>query len=67
MAKLPADIDGGSDNSGGSISDAAAIDLLQTFLKERVGDSMTRIIRPGSRYSGSLRPIRADSARNSLW
>jgi hypothetical protein len=46
MAELPADVDAGSDSPGGSISDAAAIDLLQSFLKKRAGDSMTRVTDP---------------------
>jgi 4,5-epoxidase len=46
MAELPADTDGGSDSSGGSISSAAAIDLLHKFLRERVGDTTTRASDP---------------------
>ena len=46
MAELPDDVDAGCDGSGGSISDVAAIDLLQSFLKERAGDSTTRVTDP---------------------
>jgi len=46
MAELPADIDTGSDSPGGLISDAAAIGLLQSFLKERAGDNTTRVTDP---------------------
>jgi 4,5-epoxidase len=44
MAELPADFV--AHDSGGSISDAAAIDLLQKFLEERVGDTTTRVTDP---------------------
>ena len=46
MAELPPDTDGGWDHAGGSISNAAAIDLLHRFLKERVGDTTTRVTDP---------------------
>src|SRR5258708_5268650 len=45
-AEWPAGIDGGSDHAGGSISDAAAIDLLHALLKERVGDGAPRVTDP---------------------
>jgi 4,5-epoxidase len=44
MAELPADV--GSNDSGGTISEAAAIDLLQKFLRERVGDTTTHVTDP---------------------
>ena len=46
MVELPADIEGSWDHAGGSISNAAAIELLQRFLKERVGDTTTRVTDP---------------------
>jgi len=47
MAELPADIDGGNlDHAGGSITDGAATNLLQGLLKERVGDTRTRVSEP---------------------
>jgi 4,5-epoxidase len=44
MAELPTDF--ALADAGGSISDAAAVELLQRFLRERVGDTTTRVTDP---------------------